>query len=270
MLQQKTIKIWLLGGMFSILCGCQQDTLPKDVSVETQQQETFALSHLGVQPKAADIALPFCENKSCINIDIQSIEMNDTWMDQWLAHHHGVVVQDLIGLDQKMTLQQAIDAYVEKSDQWRSQATENVAYELHVASRIAALRQQYVLIKLNIHALQGKEKFENVEYFFVADRQQQRTVKLLDLIQPEQQLQMNAFIQVAYQNWLKEQEESIQQHAPEKLYWGQADWFFDGEGIGVHYRAGHVLAHAPILNIYLTQAQTQQVLKSDIYADLFE
>lgn len=54
-----------------------------------------------------------------------------------------------------------------------------------------------------------------------------------------------------------------------KLYWGQADWFFDQEGIGLHYRTHEIVKDGTQLDIYLTKAQTQQVLKADVYTQLF-
>ena len=42
------------------------------------------------------------------------------------------------------------------------------------------------------------------------------------------------------------------------LYWGQADWFFDGEGVGLHYQANQITKDAPQLDIYLTTEQTKK------------
>lgn len=50
---------------------------------------------------------------------------------------------------------------------------------------------------------------------------------------------------------------------------GQADWFFDQEGIGLHYRTHEIVKDGTQLDIYLTKAQTQQVLKADVYTQLF-
>jgi hypothetical protein len=52
-------------------------------------------------------------------------------------------------------------------------------------------------------------------------------------------------------NGLKNNTE-VKKQVPKKLYWGQADWFFDGEGIGLHYRANEISKDAPQLDIYLT------------------
>ena len=42
------------------------------------------------------------------------------------------VIQDQIGMKQDMSLQQAINAYVKKSDAWQAEFSKNKAYELDV------------------------------------------------------------------------------------------------------------------------------------------
>ena len=54
-----------------------------------------------------------------------------------------------------------------------------------------------------------------------------------------------------------------------KLYWGQADWFFDQEGIGLHYRTHEIVKDGAQLDIYLNKQQTKQILKVDAYQHMF-
>ena len=79
---------------------------------------------------------------------------------------------------------------------------------------------------------------------------------------------MDQIVQQAYQKWLKDNNAEVQQKAP-KTVLGQADWFFDQEGIGLHYRSQEISKDAKQLDIYLTKEQTQQVLKVDIYQNMF-
>lgn len=68
---------------------------------------------------------------------------------------------------------------------------------------------------------------------------------------------------------VKDNNHEVQQQAPKKLYWGQAEWFFDQEGIGLHYRSHDISKDAKQLDIYLTKEQTQQVLKAEVYRNMF-
>jgi Protein of unknown function (DUF3298). len=103
----------------------------------------------------------------------------------------------------------------------------------------------------------------------VADRRAKKNLKPLDIIDAKQQQNMDAIVQQAYSKWLDEQEVDVKKSAPKKLYWGQADWFFDQEGVGLHYRTDEIVKDSKQLDIYLSKAQTQQVLKADVYQHMF-
>lgn len=239
-----------------------------EISVlKTEKAEV--LPYLNIQEQDAKIALPFCETKNCIDLSIQTVHTEDVWLNDWIAKSQALVIQDQIGMKQNMSLQQAINAYVKKSDAWQAEFSKNKAYELSMYTRIAYQRNQYVLMQLGVDTNQEGIKVKERYYFFVADRKKQKAVTLLDVIEPKQQNSMNSIVQQAYQKWLKEQTAEVKQKAPKKLYWGQADWFFDQEGIGLHYRTHEIVADGAQLDIYLTKEQTQQLLKVDVYQHMF-
>ena len=239
-----------------------------EISVlKTEKAEV--LPYLNIQEQDAKIALPFCETKNCIDLSIQTVHTEDAWLNDWIAKSQALVIQDQIGMKQDMSLQQAINAYVKKSDAWQAEFSKNKAYELSMYTRIAYQRNQYVLMQLGVDSNQEGIKVKERYYFFVADRKKQKAVTLLDVVEPKQQNSMNSIVQQAYQKWLKEQTAEVKQKAPKKLYWGQADWFFDQEGIGLHYRTHEIVADGAQLDIYLTKEQTQQLLKVDVYQHMF-
>ncbi len=247
----------------------QAATEQKKSAAVTPEEKAKVLPYLNIQEKSADIALPFCETKNCINLDIQTLKTADAWLNQSIEKQQAKVIQDQIGLKQDMSLQQAVNAYVKKSDAWQAQLKLNKAYELSLYTRIPYQRNQFVLMQIGVDSTQENIRVNERYYFFVADRVQQKILSPLDIINPEQQLQMDQIVQQAYQKWLKDNNAEVQQKAPKKLYWGQADWFFDQEGIGLHYRSQEISKDAKQLDIYLTKEQTQQVLKVDIYQNMF-
>ncbi|EXA66912.1 hypothetical protein J504_1273 [Acinetobacter baumannii 348935] len=247
----------------------QAATEQKKSAAVTPEEKAKVLPYLNIQEKSADIALPFCETKNCINLDIQTLKTADSWLNQSIEKQQAKVIQDQIGLKQDMSLQQAVNAYVKKSDAWQAQLKLNKAYELSLYTRIPYQRNQFVLMQIGVDSTQENIRVNERYYFFVADRVQQKILSPLDIINPEQQLQMDQIVQQAYQKWLKDNNAEVQQKAPKKLYWGQADWFFDQEGIGLHYRSQEISKDAKQLDIYLTKEQTQQVLKVDIYQNMF-
>ncbi|WP_127493139.1 hypothetical protein [Acinetobacter calcoaceticus] len=242
----------------------------KLASSKTQNiEKAEVLPFLNLQQVKADYALPFCEKKNCIDVDIQTIKTQDAWINDWVAKSQAKVIQDQIDLKKDLSLQQAINAYVKKSDEWQDKYSKNRAYELHLHTRIASQRNQYVLLQLGLDTKQEELTIKDRYYFFVADRKLHKSLSLLDVLKKDQQTAMHQMVQVAYQDWLKKQAVEIKKEAPKTLYWGQADWFFDGEGIGLHYQANQITKEAPQLDIYLSTEQTKKILQPEVYEQMF-
>lgn len=242
----------------------------KLAGTQTQNiEKAEVLPFLNLQEVKADYALPFCEKKNCIDVDIQTIKTQDAWINDWIAKSQTKVIQDKIDLKKDLSLQQAINAYVKKSDEWQDKYSKNRAYELHLHTRIASQRNQYVLLQLGLDTKQEELTIKDRYYFFVADRKLHKSLSLLDVLKKDQQTAMHQMVQVAYQDWLKKQTVEIKKEAPKTLYWGQADWFFDGEGIGLHYQANQITKEAPQLDIYLSTEQTKKILQPEVYEQMF-
>jgi len=242
----------------------------KLASSKTQNiEKAEVLPFLNLQEVKADYALPFCEKKNCIDVDIQTIKTQDAWINDWIAKSQTKVIQDQIDLKKDLSLQQAVNAYVKKSDEWQDKYSKNRAYELHLHTRIASQRNQYVLLQLGLDTKQEELTIKDRYYFFVADRKLHKSLSLLDVLKKDQQTAMHQMVQVAYQDWLKKQTVEIKKEAPKTLYWGQADWFFDGEGIGLHYQANQITKEAPQLDIYLSTEQTKKILQPEVYEQMF-
>ena len=264
----------LISTLLLVACDSKQDQSKKNsqeqaVSKPIQVENPDVLPYLDMQETKADYALPFCEKKNCIEIEIQTIKTQDTWLNKWIESHQAWVIQNQVGLNQEMTLQQAVNAYIKKSDAWEAEFPKNKAYELHMQTRIASQRNQYVLLQVSVDTKQAEVSVKARQYLYVADRKLKKNLTILDVIQPQKQNALNNLIQQKYQEWLDQQDMLVKKSAPKKLFWGQSDWFFDGEGIGLHYRAGEISEDAPQFDIYLDKAQTQQMLKPDVFQKMF-
>jgi hypothetical protein len=64
-----------------------------------------------------------------------------------------------------LTLQQAINAYVKKSDEWQDKYSKNKAYELRMNTRIASQRNQYVLLQIGVDTKQEDIAVKDRYYF---------------------------------------------------------------------------------------------------------
>ncbi|MPW45344.1 hypothetical protein D7V21_00145 [Acinetobacter guerrae] len=268
----KQFLIFGLIGTLSMLGACtknKNDPSSEQEKTAISQQKAEVLPYLDIRESKAKYALPFCEKKNCIDIDIQSIQTKDTWLNGWIEQKLAYVVQAQIGQNQKINLQKAINAYIAKSDEWQDQYSRNQAYTLHMTTRVASQRNEYVLLQVGLNSKQEEVTVKDRYYFFVANRKLQKDVNILDILQKNQQSNMNQIVQDNYQKWLKQQSAEVQAEAPTKLYWGQADWFFDSEGIGLHYRANQISKQAGQFDIYLSTAQTKALLQPEIYHKMF-
>ncbi|WP_296283360.1 hypothetical protein [uncultured Acinetobacter sp.] len=265
---KKISPILCLSTLLLVACDSKKDQNNSSAQ-QTQQEVAEVLPYLNIQEAKADYALPFCEKKNCIEIDIQTIKTQDAWLNQWIANNQSQVIQAQIDSKQNMTLQQAINAFVKKSDAWQAEFPKNKAFELHMQTRMASQRNQYVLLQVSINTLQADISIKERQYFFVGDRKLKKALSILDVIQLKQQNVLNNWVQDKYQEWLEKQDVDVKKQAPKKLYWGQADWFFDGEGVGLHYRASEIVKDGTQLDIYLSKEQTKQILKADVYQQMF-
>jgi hypothetical protein len=75
-------------------------------------------------------------------------------LNSWIEKNQASVVQDQIALKQNMNLQQAVDAYVKKSDAWQAEFKTNKAYELAMYTRVPYQRNQYVLLQIGVDTKQ--------------------------------------------------------------------------------------------------------------------
>lgn len=271
MKQQPTVIMAILSSTLLLSACHKQQPAPQQeqTASNTQASNPDVLPYLAIQTQRAEYALPFCEKKNCIDIDIQTLKTADPWLNTWLTTNLSKVVQAQINLKQNLSLQQAINAYIKKSDAWQQEFTANRPYRLHIQTRIASQRNQYVLLQLQVSSQQAEVEIKERQYFFVADRQLKKGLTILDVIEAHHQVALDQLVQQAYQKWLKQQSHAVQQLAPKKLYWGQADWFFDGEGVGLHYRANEIVKDAKQLEIFLNKQQTQQLLKPDVFHKMF-
>ncbi len=266
------IKIALIFASILALTACNPAKDPHkdtDKAPAKVQEKAEVLPYLNVQAAKAKYAIPFCEKKDCIDIDIQTVQTADPWLNEWALKKLANVVQDQIHLNQNLNLQEAVNAYVKKSDAWQAQFKKNQAYALDIDTRVASQRNQYVLLQISVDSKQEDVTVKERQYFYVADRKLKKDLVILDVIEPKQKKDLDQLIQDDYQEWLKGQGAESKKLAPKKLLWEQAEWFFDTEGVGLHFRPNQIVKDGTQLDIYLSKVQTQKILKADIFQKMF-
>lgn len=111
-LNRKTIIALVVAVIILILAIClfvwkrtqpSSSSQTKLASTQTQHiEKAEVLPFLNLQQVKADYALPFCEKKNCIDVDIQTIKTQDTWLNEWIAKNQAKVIQDQIDLKKKI------------------------------------------------------------------------------------------------------------------------------------------------------------------------
>lgn len=256
-----------------MLSACEKS---KDSTVKTkdqhnpqQEKNPEVLPYLGIEELDAKFAKPKCSFQNCFDIQIQTIKTQDQWLNQWIGKKLSEVIQSQIGLEQKLSLQEAINAYAKKSNRWQSEFVQNTGYELKIQSKVAAQRNQYVLFQVVVNSKQAEVIVKDRGYFYVSDRVLKQNLLLTDVLEARQTKAFDQIIQNAYQQWLPSQTDDVQTLAPKRIDWKMQDWFFDQEGIGVHYRASEIVKDAQQFDIFLNKKQTQAVLKPKIFQKMF-
>ena len=274
----------LFAALLVILTACNdskppdnkvQPSDPKDVEakiteVELVEESAVVLPYLDAKIEPAAFVMPKCKSKNCLKLEIQSLNTQDPWLNTWLAGRQAHVLMQQIGQETKdLSLQQAINRYAAASQDWQQQYRHNPAFELSMSSEIAYQKNAIVLLKVQVNSHQAETKITDRLYFFVADRNTQKNLSLEDVIAPTQVQALQQILDQDYKQWLDKQEVDVKTAAPKHLAWQTAEWFYDQEGIGLHFQAGKITPTAEQLDIYLDTQQTQQVLKPTLFKLLF-
>ena len=62
-------------------CGSSSEKTDQEQDESVHSSNPDILPYLNITQQSANFALPFCENKNCIDIDIQTILTQDNWLN---------------------------------------------------------------------------------------------------------------------------------------------------------------------------------------------
>ena len=258
--------------VFLMLClsACTDDAQdsPSLSALERQaQQQGYPV--LIATPKVAEYDLPFCEHKYCLEIEIHGLDSNDVWFNQINAYLISEQIRKQLQLTQRMSLQQAVDAFAKQSDLWQQAHPESKPWSLYIGVQVPMQHNQYTLLQLrseyHLQDIPGREQ----NYFFMLDRKQRKILNLYDVIQAKARVEFGDYIQHSYQQWKAKFSVEQQYKMPSKLYWATQDWFVDGQDMVIYYRASDLgLPTTDSMQLRLSAAQKAQWLDPEILQHL--
>ncbi|MFB2578923.1 hypothetical protein ACEYX6_07200 [Acinetobacter sp. c2-A9] len=118
---QKAQKIVLVLPLLLALVACngELNSAKTDAEKLQQQEQKQGYPVLIATPTVADYGLPFCEKRYCLEVEIFDFKSQDQWFNQFTNEKIADLIRKQLGIGEKMTLQQAVDVFVQRSDEWR-------------------------------------------------------------------------------------------------------------------------------------------------------
>lgn len=240
---------------------------PKAVTTVEAAQ---VLPYLAAQSAPAQFVLPKCADQNCLELNINSLTTEDAWFNTWLNTRQAEVLMLQLQQDPaNLTLQQAVNRYAAASKEWQQQYRQHQAFQLDLDTVVVYQKNGIVLLQIQVNSHQAETKVLNRLYFFVADRNKQQHLPVKQVIAPDYAKTLQDILNQHYKKWLSTQSDEVKTAAPSQLAWQQGQWFYDQEGIGLHFRAGQISPTAEQLDVYLNTAQSKRVLKAELYQILF-
>lgn len=251
--------------------------------VETEQVKKQGYENLIAMPVIADYALPFCEDEYCIDVEVFGFKSKDQWFNDFVKTQNADLIRQQLGISQKLSLQRAVNEFVQRSDAWREiQLEENIhakpqAWSMYIKPRVAMQQSEMALLIINTSYQLGEEGVPQQQYFYVVDRKAKKSWRLYDAINENQRVSFTHFIQAQYETWREQVSADLsdedQAKLPTKVYWANQDWFFDEQGVAIYYRFNDLCEECEATNgkdftIYLSPTQSQQWIKAPLLKQL--
>ena len=251
--------------------------------VETEKVKKQGYENLIAMPVIADYALPFCEDEYCIDVEVFGFKSKDQWFNDCVKTQNADLIRQQLGISQKLSLQRAVNEFVQRSDAWREiQLEENIhakpqAWSMYIKPRVAMQQSEMALLIINTSYQLGEEAVPEQQYFYVVDRKAKKSWRLYDAINENQRVSFTHFIQAQYETWREQVSADLsdedQAKLPTKVYWANQDWFFDEQGVAIYYRFNDLCEECEATNgkdftIYLSPTQSQQWIKAPLLKQL--
>jgi hypothetical protein len=265
------IKLGAWGGvlLFCQACSDQQAVDQHQQSLQQQaQQQGYPV--LIAMPTVAHYALPFCEQQYCIAIDIQALRSQDAWFDQTTEHLISELIRKKLNGTQKLSLQKAVDGFIQQSDQWQLSHPQAKAWSMHIQSRVLLQQSALSILQVQAHYQIKDQRITPQDYFFILDRQQQQVLRLFEAIKAESRSAFAAFVQQRYQQWRSQLTTEQQNKLPAKISWANQDWYINEQQRLVIYvrPADFDVQGLDPLRISLSHAQATQWLDNKVLQQL--
>ena len=197
------------------LTACQKpkDTEQKPSPVEAviQAEQVQASGDIMVKKEPAQYTLPVCEGKDCPEVDIQRLETNKPWINQFLDRKILTLsnLQFSEEIAKPTTIQANLDRFVAAAKQDAIARGQPVAYSLQVDPDFLGQRGQVASFKIITAYYTGGAHGGASDNYYNLDLKQKKQLMLNDIVLPDQQQKLRDQLYMQFTEWVKKDDSKV-------------------------------------------------------------
>ncbi len=197
------------------LTACQKpkDTEQKPSPVEAviQAEQVQASGDIMVKKEPAQYTLPVCEGKDCPEVDIQRLETNKPWINQFLDRKILTLsnLQFSEEIAKPTTIQANLDRFVAAAKQDAIARGQPVAYSLQVDPEFLGQRGQVASFKIITAYYTGGAHGGASDNYYNLDLKQKKQLMLNDIVLPDQQQKLRDQLYMQFTEWVKKDDSKV-------------------------------------------------------------
>ncbi|RYZ84955.1 MAG: DUF3298 domain-containing protein [Moraxellaceae bacterium] len=197
------------------LTSCQkpsetaQRITASEPAIEVEQVQTAG--DIIVKKEPVNYTLPACEGKECPEVDIQRLETNKPWINQFLDRK--ILTLSNLQFSEEVikptTVQANLDRFVASAKQDAIARGQPVAYSLQVTPEFLGQRGQVVMFKIITAYYTGGAHGGASDNYYNLDLKQKKQLTLNDIILPNQQQKLRDQLYLQFSEWVKKNDSKV-------------------------------------------------------------
>ncbi|RYY80272.1 MAG: DUF3298 domain-containing protein [Moraxellaceae bacterium] len=206
---KKILIITTLAASLLSLTACQkpdQSTEQVKASPAATSAPQSVTNPLDVKVLKASYNLPACSGEGCVQVDIQRLQTNKPWINQFLDQK--ILALSNVQLSEKQptltTLQANVDRFVQAAKQDSIARGAPVPYTMQVTPEFLGEKGDIGLFKISAAFYSGGAHGSAFDNYYNLDLKQKKQLQLADLLLPEQQPKLYELVHQQYADWVKQ------------------------------------------------------------------
>ncbi len=187
----------------------EQKIASPDPVIEVEQVQTAG--DIIVKKEPVKYTLPACEGKECPEVDIQRLETNKPWINQFLDLKILTLsnLQFSEEIPKPTTVQANIDRFLAAAKRDAIARGQPVAYSLQVDPEFLGQRGQVVSFKIITAYYTGGAHGGASDNYYNLDLKQKKQLTLSDIVLPNQQQKLRDQLYGQFTEWVKKDDSKV-------------------------------------------------------------